>query len=139
MDPDFSVTHWFLGQLHVQRRDYDAAVEALEEASRLSGGASRMVADLGSAYALRGDRDRARALLDRLRELSSQGVHVSRYEYSVVHAGLGEFDQAIRELEAALEERTWQVVNMNIDPMLRPVRDDPRYPGLVRRMGLPGR
>jgi tetratricopeptide (TPR) repeat protein len=96
-----------------------------------------MIADLGSAYGLRGDRDKAQASLDRLSELSDRGVNVSRYEFSVVYAGLGDNDRAIRELESALEELTWQVVLVKVDPMLAPLRDDPRFIGLVRRVGLP--
>lgn len=138
MDRDFPVTHWFLGQLYVQEGQFNAAIETLQEAVRLSGGASRMVADLGSAYALYGDTTNALVQLDLLRSIEKQGSSVSRYEYAVVYAGLGDNDQAIEELEAALEDRTWQVVNMNIDPMLYPLRGDPRFPDLVRSMGLPG-
>jgi tetratricopeptide (TPR) repeat protein len=137
MDPDYAMTHWFLGQLYVQRGEYGAAIAALERATRLSPDASRMIADLGSAYGLRGDRDKAQASLDRLSELSDRGVNVSRYEFSVVYAGLGDNDRAIRELESALEELTWQVVLVKVDPMLAPLRDDPRFIGLVRRVGLP--
>jgi tetratricopeptide (TPR) repeat protein/tRNA A-37 threonylcarbamoyl transferase component Bud32 len=137
MDPDYAMTHWFLGQLYVQRQEYDLAIAALEEASRLSPEASRMIADLGSAYGLSGDRARAQASLDRLSELSERGVNVSRYEFSVVYAGMGDTDRAISELESAVEEFTWQVVLVKVDPMLAPLRADPRFTRLVRRVGLP--
>lgn len=137
MDPDYAMARWFLGQLYVQRGEYERAIVALEAASRLSPDASRMIADLGSAYALGGDRAKAQASLDRLNELSGRGVNVSRYEFSVVYAGLGDNDRAIQELESAVEERTWQVVLVKVDPMLAPLRNDPRYAGLVRRVGLP--
>lgn len=137
MKPDYAMTHWFLGQLYVQRGEYGQAVSALQEASRLSPDASRMIADLGSAYALSGDRVRAQTSLDSLNGLSNRGVNVSRYEFSVVYAGLGDKDRAIQELESAVDELTWQVLFVKVDPMLTPLRNDPRYAGLVRRVGLP--
>ena len=54
-----------------------------------------------------------------------------------MYAGLGDNDRAIRELESAVEELTWQVVLVKVDPMLAPLRNDPRYTVLVRGVGLP--
>ncbi len=137
MDQDFPQSNWFLGQLHFARRDYGAAVEALERAAQLSGGASRMIADLASAYAMAGNRSRAMELLQQLEDRSGGNGNVPRYEAAIVYAGLGELDRAFVELEAALDERTWQVVAMGIDPMLSPLRGDPRLEDLLRRVGLP--
>ena len=136
MDPTFVLTHWFLGQLYVQRRDYGAAVHSLEEATRLSPGSSRYVADLASAYALRGDRARAESELAHLRAMERDGAYVSRYEYAVINAGLGDLTAAVANLNGALDEGTWQVANMKIDPMLLPLHGVAAYPGLLRRVGL---
>ena len=113
------------------------AAEALERATRLSERANRMVADLASAYALAGDDTRARELLAELENKSGIGANVSRYELAIVYAGLGEDGRALAELEAAMEERTWQVVNMGIDPMLNPLRGHPRFQELLLLVGLP--
>ncbi|UCG88014.1 MAG: protein kinase [Gemmatimonadota bacterium] len=137
LNPDFALTHWVLGQLHVQEQRYEAAVAAFEQAARLSAETSLFIADLGSAYGLSGETEKAHAVLGQLRDLSSRGVNVSRYEYAVVYAGLGDRDLAIQELDAALEERSHLVLDMKVDPMLHPLRDDPRYADLVRRTGLP--
>ena len=45
-------------------------------------------------------------------------------------------DWAFRELEGALEERTWEVADMAIDPMLAPLHSDPRFKQLLVRAGL---
>jgi tetratricopeptide (TPR) repeat protein len=137
MDEDFPQSYWFLGQLRFAQGDYAGAVEALESATQLSERANRMVADLASGYAMAGRRDRARELLEELENKSGFGANVSRYELAIVYAGLGEDGRALAELEGALEERTWQVVNMGIDPMLNPLRGDPRFQDLLLRVGLP--
>jgi serine/threonine-protein kinase len=139
MDQDFQLSHWFLGQLDFAQGDYVAAVEALEIATAMSGRLSRRVADLAAASAFAGRQDRALELLGELERRSAGGEYVSRYDFAIVRAGLGELDRAFRELEAALEERTWQVVNMGIDPMLAPLHADPRFGRLLVRAGLPGR
>ena len=139
MDQDFQLSHWFLGQLDFAQGDYVAAVEALETATAMSGRLSRRVADLAAASAFAGRQDRALELLGELERRSAGGEYVSRYDFAIVRAGLGERDRAFRELEAALEERTWQVVNMGIDPMLAPLHADPRFGRLLVRAGLPGR
>ena len=137
MDEEFTQSHWFLGQLRFAQGDYAGAAVALERATQLSERANRMVADLASAYAMAGDGARARELLAELENKSGIGANVSRYELAIVYAGLGEDGRALAELEAALEERTWQVVNMGIDPMLNPLRGHPRFQELLLRVGLP--
>lgn len=137
LDRDFPLTHWFLGQLRYATGDFSGAVQALERASQLSGGASRMRADLASALARAGDAERARQLLDELHDPTDPMASVSGYESAIVHVGLGNTERALAELEASLDERTWQVVNMGVDPMLGPLRTHPRFEALLRRVGLP--
>lgn len=139
LDPDFAVTNWFLGQLYFARGEYASAVETLRRATEFSGGSSRMRADLASAIARAGDPERAREILADLEARARDaGSTISRYETAIVLAGLGETDRALSELEASLGERTWQVVNMGVDPMLGSLRSSPRFQGLLRRVGLPG-
>ncbi len=134
--PDDSLANWFLGQFLFSIGDYDRAAGVLEHAMVLSGRASRRIADYAAALAMGGHPDQARDLLDELRRQSEAGSNVSRYEYAIVYGALGEKDRAFEELRAALDERTWQVVNMGVDPMLGPLRGDARFPALLRRVGL---
>jgi hypothetical protein len=53
----------------------------------------------------------------------------------LVHAGLGEREQALRYLERAYEERSTVLAYLLIDPRLAPLRDDPRFLTLARRLG----
>jgi tetratricopeptide (TPR) repeat protein len=136
--PDDSLANWFLGQFLFSIGEYDQAAEVLEHAMVLSGRASRRIADYAAALAMGGRIQQARELLAELRSLSEGGSNVSRYEYAIVYGALDDMDRAFEELRAALDERTWQVVNMGVDPMLGPLRDDPRFPALLQRVGLGG-
>ena len=57
------------------------------------------------------------------------------YYFALVHAGLGEHAQALRYLERAYEERSTVLAYLLIDPRLAPLRDDPRFLTLARRLG----
>jgi serine/threonine protein kinase/Flp pilus assembly protein TadD len=137
-NPEFLIAHWFLGQAYAFRKSYSDAAIQLEKAVALSQGASRMKADLASVYGLQGKRDQALAILDEFNKLSKQGRFISQYEYAVVYAGLGMLNEAFRSLDKALaEERAWQPVTLKADPMLGPLRADPRLAQALRRLGLP--
>jgi tetratricopeptide (TPR) repeat protein len=135
MDQDFELSYWFLGQLNFAEKDYAAAVKAFES-SIVSSRPSRRVADLASASAFAGDRPKALDLLRELQTRQQGGEYVSGYDLAIVFAGLGDQDRAFEELEGALEEKTWEVVYMAIDPMLEPLRSDPRFARLLARAGL---
>jgi hypothetical protein len=49
---------------------------------------------------------------------------------------VGEKERVFEYLNKAVEKRQWQVAMLNVDPQLDPLRDDPRVPELVRRVGL---
>jgi tetratricopeptide (TPR) repeat protein len=136
MDQDFELSHWFLGQLDFAQKDYRGAIAAFEAATSGDAPPSRRLADLASANAFAGNRDGARALLTELQQRRQAGKYVSGYDLAIVYAGLGERDRAFAELSGALEERTWEVANMAIDPMLEPLHSDPRFNRLLVRAGL---
>lgn len=88
----------------------------------------------GIAAARRGDRPRAqRAMLD-LERIHGPSV---AYQRAVISAQLGELDRAFGELGRALRRTDPGLVGIRTDPFLDPLRDDPRYAALVRRLQFP--
>ncbi|HET9039112.1 MAG TPA: protein kinase [Gemmatimonadales bacterium] len=100
----------------------------------ISGGSLNRRSSLGHAYAIAGKRARARTILDTLRATADRS-YVPSYYFALVHAGLGERDQALRYLERAYEERSTVLAYLLIDPRLAPFRDDARFLALARRLG----
>lgn len=137
MDDEDPLATWFMGQLQFARGEFDQAATTLARAAELNGNQSRILADEASALAMAGNGERARNLLRSLGEGPDSGGNVSRYETAIVYAALGEHDLAVHELEEALGEGTWQVANMAVDPMLAPLHDDPRFPEILVKVGLP--
>jgi len=55
----------------------------------------------------------------------------------MIHMALGERDQTFELLDRCREERSPWLVWLKVDPALDPLRSDPRYADLLRRIGLP--
>jgi len=134
MDPNFPLAHNQLGLAYLQKRMYDEAVEELQKGVRLSGGSPTCMANLARAYVASGKRSEAVKLLGDLKARSSQG-HPDTSELAVIYASLGDTDQAMSWLEKAYAERFNPSVLLR--PGFDPLRSDPRFEDLVRRIGLP--
>jgi Tfp pilus assembly protein PilF len=108
--------------------------EAIAILEPISGSSLNRRSSLGHAYAVAGNLGRARAVLSELRAAAAKG-YVPSYWFALVHAGLGQRDQALRYLERAYQERSTVLAYLLIDPRLAPLRSDPRFLALARRLG----
>ena len=90
---------------------------------------------LAYAYALGGQRQEALKILNQQKELAKQRF-VSPYNFAIIYTGLGDKDQAFTWLAKCIDERARQVFRLKVRPMFDPLRSDPRYAELLRRMNL---
>jgi tetratricopeptide (TPR) repeat protein len=114
---------------------FEQAIEAHRKAVASFQGFAFPVASLGHAFALAGQKEQAHKLLAELEEISTQKF-VSAYLRAVVYAGLGENDRAFEWLEKAWLERSWFLIFLKVEPIFDPLRSDPRFADLVRRVNL---
>jgi hypothetical protein len=61
---------------------------------------------------------------------------LGRYEIALVYAGLGDRNEAFAWLEDSYKAHDEGLTHLKIDPCLDPLRSDPRFAGLLRRVGL---
>jgi TolB-like protein/DNA-binding winged helix-turn-helix (wHTH) protein/Flp pilus assembly protein TadD len=133
LDPNFGLAHNQLAQAYLQRQMRDEAIAELQKAIQLSGGSPTCRANLARAYAASGRRAEAVQLLsDLIRRSEPRNSHAS--EIAMIYAALGDRDHAMTWLERGYEERINPGVLLR--PGFDPLRSDPRFQGLVRRMGL---
>jgi tetratricopeptide (TPR) repeat protein len=134
LDQNYPPAHAFLGFAYAAKGDYPKAIDAYEQAIRLGDDSSSTRIYLGAAYAKAGEREKAQAILNELRRSTG---YVSPGELAALYAALGEQEQAFASLERAYAAHDLQLQYLGVDPMLDPLRSDPRFQDLVRRIGLP--
>jgi TolB-like protein/DNA-binding winged helix-turn-helix (wHTH) protein/Flp pilus assembly protein TadD len=134
LEPFFGPAHYVLGQALVQKRDYNEAIAELQKAIELSPGSTAFSANLAYAYAVSGMRDEAAKRLSDMKGRSPQSFS-NAPEIAMVYVGLDQKDQAMAWLEKGYVERFSPWVLMR--PCFDPLRSDPGFEDLVRRMGHP--
>jgi TolB-like protein/DNA-binding winged helix-turn-helix (wHTH) protein/Flp pilus assembly protein TadD len=134
MDPNFALAHNHLGEAYLEKHMNDEAVAELQKAVQLSGGSPTCMANLARAYIASGKRTEAAKVLDDVKKRSNPGYsHAS--EIAVIYAALGDTSQAITWLQTGYEERFNPGVLLR--PGFDPLRADPRFVDIGRRVGLP--
>jgi TolB-like protein/DNA-binding winged helix-turn-helix (wHTH) protein/Flp pilus assembly protein TadD len=133
LEPDFVPALFSLSSALSQQGSFGEAIEAAQKAAEVTGRHPLIVAHLANMYAAAGRRDEA---LKELGALVSEGRAALPYALSLVYARLGDRERAIGLLEEAFESRNTHLHDLNIDPEFEPLRRDPRFISLVRRVGL---
>ena len=134
MDPNRANTHWDLAKAYEEQGMHaEAVAEHLEEFT-LKGERPQTIAALKEAYAAAGWRGFWRK---RLAQLGSKRNHVEPTLIAVIYTDLGDKDQAFAWLEKAYQDRSPNLVGLKSSVRWEPLRSDPRYGELLRRVGLP--
>src|SRR5437773_834340 len=135
LDPKFSEPYWGLGLCYEQMGVYEEAVTQLQKAIDLSGRGANGIASLGHAYGLAGRRGEALKILLELEERAKKS-YVSSYQIALVYLGLHRNDEALKQLENAYQEHSTLLTYLKMDPRVDPLRSDPRFEDLLRRIEL---
>jgi TolB-like protein/DNA-binding winged helix-turn-helix (wHTH) protein/Tfp pilus assembly protein PilF len=135
MDPNFMPAHIALGAAFEDEGIWPDAISEYQKAVALSQDNPIALSSLGSAYGHSGDREAARKVIARLQE-ASKHHYVSAFDMASVFAGVGDADTAFHWLEKAFDDRESQMAFLNITRRMDPLRSDPRFASLTKRMGL---
>jgi serine/threonine-protein kinase len=136
MYPNFGRTHLRLGEAYSAKGMYPEAIGEYEKFTALGGGSTIAQALIGNARARAGGRAEALEVLAEL-EAESKRRYVPSFHFAIVYTGLGDKDQAFAWLDRAFEERSPYLIDIKVLSILDPLRSDPRFADLVKRIGLP--
>jgi tetratricopeptide (TPR) repeat protein len=127
--------HWVLSTGLELEGDLDGSLAAMERANELAGSIPFTLGFLALSRGRAKQSDAVRSILEGLRRAAGPR-YVSPFASALGHAGLGEWDEAFGWLDAAVEQRDPLVMPIKSYPFLDPVRGDPRYTALLRKMRL---
>jgi TolB-like protein/DNA-binding winged helix-turn-helix (wHTH) protein/Flp pilus assembly protein TadD len=134
--PDDPWERTILGWTYEQKRMPNQAVAEFKRAVEVTKGDPFFVAALGHAYAVAGNRREAEKVLQTLSERAKKS-YVSPFDLALIYAALGEKDKAFALLDKAVAEHSTFLVYTKWEPRLDPLRSDPRFQDLLKRIGLP--
>jgi TolB-like protein/Flp pilus assembly protein TadD len=135
LDPRFDGAHTDLARSLEALGQFDEAFAQYEEGRKLAGGVAGPSFGLAHLAASRGDVAEARRMLEALTAARATKV-VSAWGIAALHASLGDVDDAFRWLDVAVEEGATGLIFLRVHPRIDALRKDPRFPGLLRRVGL---
>ncbi len=135
MDNENYQAHWFLGPVYASSGHFAEGIEASEKAVAISRTPGALGL-LGLCYGRGGRTADARKILNELFELK-QSRYVSPAAFVNVYIGLGDKEQAFVWLEKAYHERSYFMTWLKVFPWVDPLRSDPRFQELIRRIGFP--
>jgi len=135
VDPDFVQAHYYLSQAYELRGMYPEALAGVQKI-KPPGMTGYVIAQLGRIYALQGRRREALEIVDRLQR-QSERTYVDPGDIAIVYLALGNNDLAFVWLEKAYEQRSPSLDGLKTSWVYEPIRSDPRFADLVRRVGIP--
>jgi serine/threonine protein kinase/tetratricopeptide (TPR) repeat protein len=135
LDPRFDGAHTDLARTLEALGHFDEARAQYEEGRRLGGGIAGPSFGLAHLAAAAGDEAEARRILAELTAARGSRV-VSAWGIAALHASLGDIDDAFAWLETAITEKASGLMWLRVHPRLDPIREDPRYWPMVKRVGL---
>ncbi len=133
--PDDRLPLWPLGWALICNHQSEEAIPVLEKAASVTDRSPGVISTLVWAYAHAGRRTDALRLLGELNKRQQTG-YVPAGAFVNAYLGLGDNDEAFAWFERAYEEQSNILIYIKVSPWFDPLRGDPRFQDLVRRVGL---
>lgn len=135
LDSAHFLGYWALGLGLESSGELSEAITTMEKAHKLSGGIPFTLSFLALIYGRAGCRDDAQRLLEQAAQIEAAN-YVPPSVFVLGHAGLGEWNTVLEKLDKAIEARDPLVMPIKTYPFLDPIRSDPRYHALLKKMNL---
>jgi len=136
LDPAYYRIHFWLDRVYAQKGMHQQAVEESERVLKGTPDSTLGLTELAYSLAAAGQTAGARTILRTLEE-RSRSSWVPAYNLAIIHVALKENDEAFRYLQKAYDEQDWALLVLAVEPRLDPLRGDPRFIELCRKLRFP--
>ena len=137
LDPNYAQVHAKLGFVRIQQHRYPEAIASLKRAIDLGLFYPYAASALAVAYVGSGDRAAAQRIIDDLKRRSAREL-IPPVHIAIAYGALGDLTQAFAWLNRGIDEHDIYIPENFFEPLLDPLRKDPRFSLVVSRMGLAG-
>ena len=127
LDPNFTMPYLGIGKAYLLKGVYEEAIMEIQKDGDKT--------YLGLAYGMAGKRDEAMGIFEEMKERWRRG-DIRAFPIMRVYLGLGEKDPALEWLERSFERHDPRMVELKVDPFFDPLRSDPRFKALLKKMNL---
>jgi TolB-like protein/DNA-binding winged helix-turn-helix (wHTH) protein/tetratricopeptide (TPR) repeat protein len=135
VQPDLAWANWYLGFALIGNGQPEEAIPVLEKSVSQTNRSPGTVGMLSMAYAKAGRRDEAIRLINELKHRRETGyVPAAAFVFAVL--AVGDREEAFVWLDRAYQEKSNLIRFAKVHPFFDPMRDDPRFADLIRRIGL---
>jgi TolB-like protein/Flp pilus assembly protein TadD len=135
LNPNYYLALIFLAEIYEQKGDLVSAIAIMEKLEQAANDPLSL-ATVGFVHAKCGDRNKALKILNELEKRSNQ-QYVPALNFAQVYVGLDDNEQALAWLDKACSERSVWMTFLKADPKFDPLRSDPRFQDILKRVGLP--
>ncbi len=135
LDPTSALPRASLGRILEQMGNYKTELDIMENYLPESQGGKAVVAQLRRAYETGGVKGYWSLMLQ-LHNLHGPMHRGDAIRYAMIYTKLGDHPRALTELEKAFDEHTGDMIFINVEPCFDPLRGEPRFKALIRRIGL---
>ncbi|HEX3248775.1 MAG TPA: protein kinase [Pyrinomonadaceae bacterium] len=135
LDPNYAAAHRLLSLAYQGKKEFDEAIAENQKWGKLTGNKVETAVTLAQLYAVSGQVEEAKRLMDDVKrnKLLTEQIHRG---LALVHAALGEIDVAFKYLEESYEQREEAILSLKVDPKADPLRSDPRFLALLKKIGV---
>ncbi len=134
-EPGHHIAYMMLGLVYLGMRKFEESVAAFRRAAELSDGLPLMLGWQGLALGLSGHANEARSVLERLRAIAKERFVLPTC-FAWLHLGLGDINETFTWLERAVDRDDEWSHPLKTYPFLDPLRADPRFHALLRKLNL---
>jgi serine/threonine-protein kinase len=135
LNPNHWLPRMFIARAYIEKGMFREAIASCERGKQLGSPSLELVALEGWSYAKLGDKEKARAALKELGQIS-QRLYVPPYFPALIHNSLGETDVALSLLEKGLAARDVRMTFLKVDPKWNNLRNEPRFLAIMKQMNF---